>query len=315
MSATATSRSEPRFDEPDVVRAATIFQLFPQPRAMALVLRVVALLLVSWLGVNAAWGLADPDGTLVSRWEAQVLPLTWWLAASAGALGLAALVAAVRGRRSMALVSSVLAIYVPATLVGWTWTEAVQWPPAAARVLFIVPAAPILMVLMAWKTPLGELPLRFGSWTGTGRLFGRNPTSWRRRLVLAVGLFVLLIAIPGQGAAGFESVLTGRLWTALPSIVALYVVNAVVEETLFRGLFLPVIARATGAGAAIWLQAFFFGLHHWGSSPTVVQGAVMMLPLTVLGAVWGKGTHDTRGLGWSVSVHAGLGVAYAVAMA
>ncbi len=79
--------------------------------------------------------------------------------------------------------------------------------------------------------------------------------------------------------------MSGSLWASLPFGVALFTVNAVVEETLFRGLFLPTIARVTGAGSDIWLQAVFFSLHHWGSSAAAIQGAVMFLPLTLLGAV------------------------------
>ncbi len=75
-------------DELEAVRRVGMFDLLPDRQSTAVFLSILALLLVAWLGVNAAWGMASPSATLISRWEQRLLPLRWWLGAAV--VGLAA---------------------------------------------------------------------------------------------------------------------------------------------------------------------------------------------------------------------------------
>ncbi len=179
------------------------------------------------------------------------------------------------------------------------------------RSLMIMAAAPILGASALLRISLRSFPLRFGHWNRRGALFGdTNGSTWGRRLGWAMLTVILPVALLMQSSHGFSLVASGAFWYALPHAAVLSLVNAVAEEVIFRGLLQRPLVDRLGLPGGIWFQGAFFGLHHWGSSPSIIAGLAMFPILTLLGYVWGKAVYETDGLGWSVSFHTALGLAY-----
>ncbi len=271
-----------------------------------------AQLLATWLGVNAVWGLTSPKDTLVSGWERGVAPLHAWVVASAAILSATLIPALARGGKARALLPAVLLAYLAGVLLS-RGVIATLTPGnvVVERSLMMMVAAPILAVLALMRVSLKSFPLRFGQWNRRGALFGdSNGTTWERRLGWSMLVVILPIALLMQGSRGFSLLTSGAFWHVLPQAALLSLVNALAEEVVFRGLLQPPLVERHGPSRGIWLQGAFFGIHHWGSAPSIIAGLAMFPILTFLGYVWGKATHETDGLGWSVSFHAALGVAY-----
>lgn len=273
--------------------------------------RVGLLLVVTWLGVNAAWGATSPRDTLVSGWERGLAPLrSWVVAAGISLAGVLVWTLRRRGRLAALLPAMLLAYLLGVAASRWAIVALRPESSVLERSLLVVAAFPMLLAPLVLGVPLHGFPLRFGSWGSAGVPMGRATTTWRRALALALLGFILPVALLLQAAAGFAPWQTGALWPALPGIVALALVNALGEELLFRGLIQRPLVDRLGASAGVWFQAAFFGIHHWGSSPSIVAGLAMFPFLTLLGALWGRATLETRGLAWSVALHGALGVAY-----
>ena len=92
------------------------------------------------------------------------------------------------------------------------------------------------------------------------------------------------------------------------------VVNAAVEEAVFRGFIQHAVIRCAGVGRGLWLQGLFFGVHHFGMSVSVLGTLPGALAIGLGSVVIGKSVLETRGLGWAIAVHAvfdfGIFVAY-----
>lgn len=277
------------------------------------------LLLATWLGVNAVWGLTGPRDTLLSGIERQVAPLAVWVAIPMMGLVLVAWLAGRRRERGLLAASTMLLAYLAGVVVSRCAKLAVD--PAggipledladAGRALFersflLIPALPMLVV--GYLLCREELPFRFGDWraklprrasaeTTEGSRTWRDATLWALLLVGLPG-FVLM-----QSTVGFAPVKTGTLWPALFPVLALALLNGFAEELLFRGLIQTALVSYLGAQWAVLLQAIFFAIHHWGASPSLIAGAPMAL-LLVLAAVWmGRSVLATHGLGWAVCFH------------
>jgi len=263
-------------------------------------LGVGLLLLTTWLGVNATWGLTSPQDTLVSGFERQIAPLAAWVGGAVVLLVLAVLLAGRRQDRSLLAVSAMLLAYLVGVVASRYAKLAVDPPGGlplenladAGRALFersflLIPALPMLVV--GYYLCRKDLPLRFGDWS-------KETGTWGRTMLWAL----LLIGVPGfllmQSTVEFAPVKTGSLWPALLPVLALALLNAFTEELLFRGLLQTPLVGYLGARWGVLLQAVFFAIHHWGASPSLIAGAPTALILA-FAAVW---------MGWSKSSHTGF---------
>ncbi len=268
------------------------------------------LLAASWLGVNAVWGLTSASDTLVSRWERELLPLTWWVLVAVAMTTGAAIVFGIRRQRNALRLSVMLLAY----FVGVALSRYARFliDPADTivdRGFMLLGALPMIAVAAAFGT-LRDHPLRIGDWSVATRLFSRDgeETPWSRRLPAALLFVALPVAILLQLSVGFAPFTSGRIWQILPVILALALLNGTIEELLFRGMIQPPLIGFLGPGWGIWLQALFFGVHHWGASPSLIAGLPTAVFLVLVGAVFGKSALETRGLGWAISVHVALDI-------
>ena len=270
------------------------------------------LLVATWLGVNATWGLTSPRHTLVSGLERQLAPLAAWAAGSAFVLVVVVLLAARRRGRGVVAISSMLLAYLIGVVASRYAKLAVDPPGGipletladAGRAVFersflLVPALPMLVV--GYALCREDLPLRFGDWRAE-----TTRGAWGRSMLVAL----LLVGLPGivlmQSTVGFAPVKTGSLWPALLPVLALALLNAFAEELLFRGLIQTPLVSYLGPSWGVLLQAFLFAILHWGASPSLVGGAPMAVIL-FFAAIWmGRSVLATRGLGWAITFHAML---------
>jgi len=282
-------------------------------------------LCTGWLGVNAVWGLTGPDDTLLSGWMGKVAPLGVWLAGVYGVLAIL-WVLSLRSRSDRGKAVRFSVLIVGLYLGGVAGFEALYNAIRPALGSTGVPATsivdglrfalhrsfmllPVIPMVLAWRLGPGarerRVPLRFGNWRAQTRvklpLLGYVSWSWAFLLVAVfVGLPFFLVF---QSQVGFEPILCGALFRMAPALLLMALANGLVEEVVFRGFFLSALTPATGVRAAVWLQAIFFGLHHFGSSPVPMQALTTMLVSTLVGYLLGRSVVGTRGLGWAVLIH------------
>jgi membrane protease YdiL (CAAX protease family) len=120
---------------------------------------------------------------------------------------------------------------------------------------------------------------------------------------------VLPAALILQATVGFRPIRSGAIVAALPAIVIASLVNALAEETIFRGFVQPAAIGLLGFGRGLWLQGLFFGLVHWGASVGALSALPVSLAIGVGSVVFGKSVLETRGLAWSILAHAMFDVA------
>jgi len=282
-------------------------------------------LFVGWLGVNAVWGLTGPDDTLVSGWMGQVAPPGVWLAGVFAVLA-SIWVLSLRSPSNHGKAVRFAVLIVGAYLGGVAGFETLYRAVRPALGSTGVPATsivdglrfalhrsfllmPILPMALVWRLGPRDLgrpvPLRFGDWSTRTRvklpLLGHVSWSWAFLIVAVfVGIPFFLVF---QSQVGFEPLTSGVLLRMAPALLLMAFANGVVEEVVFRGFFLSALTPATGIRAAVWLQAIFFGLHHFGSSPVPMQALTTMLVSTLVGYLLGRSVVGTRGLGWAVLIH------------
>ena len=115
--------------------------------------------------------------------------------------------------------------------------------------------------------------------------------------VLLGGLFITFLASQNPGAlSGSAAVLP---W--LPLILLSAALNAFGEEAKYRAAPLATLLPAVGPRHAIWLTSLWFGLgHYYGGFPS---GPVGLVYSGLLALLLGKAMLDTRGMGWSWTIH------------
>jgi membrane protease YdiL (CAAX protease family) len=185
-----------------------------------------------------------------------------------------------------------------------------SWPLSAATRQGLEVLTTYLTVMVA---PLGLLALLVpaqlqpppGGWLQWG---WRPPAAVTRpalRMVLMVlplvalasWLLQLLWRDPGGTNPLLEMVLdTSDGWALLAFAVTAVVLAPLFEETLFRGVLLPVVARHLGAPWAVLISALVFAIAHLSLAELV--------PLSVLGVGLGLLRWRTGRLGASVCLHA-----------
>jgi membrane protease YdiL (CAAX protease family) len=116
-------------------------------------------------------------------------------------------------------------------------------------------------------------------------------------VALASWLLQLVWADPGGSNPLLELVLTSSDgWALLSFAITAVVFAPLFEETLFRGVLLPVLGRYFGAIAGVLISALLFALAHLSLGELV--------PLSVLGVGLGLLRWQTGRLGASVCLHA-----------
>ncbi len=284
----------------------------------------VFLLAVTWLGVNAVWGLLGPRDTFVSVWLRAFLPLNQWVFLSLALLFVATVAAGWRRHSGLVTVASLLLAYLGGVLISEIIGRQVnlaetplremtgQLFPLLDRSVLLVPAIPMLGVLWMRRQSHLEHIFRVGTWTdpvASWSIGGRYPT-WGLLLLGWLSLVALPAALLMQAQVGFAPFRSGTAWAALPALSALALLNGFTEELLFRGFIQSALVACLGRTKGVWLQAAFFGIHHWGASPGAAAGFPAMIFTVLLGALWGRSVLKTRGLGWAVVTHASIDLAF-----
>ena len=133
-------------------------------------------------------------------------------------------------------------------------------------------------VLVAWwlarRAPRGEL---WRSWLRRGRVTAELP--WLLVLTVVVTAAALLIwqrLFDGRLPQAYVDAAVGRpLWLLVTAGAGFSLVNAAVEEAIFRGVLQTATERVSGPEVAIVVQAVAFGVLHLVGVPTGIVGAVM----------------------------------------
>lgn len=150
-----------------------------------------------------------------------------------------------------------------AVAVGLLWL----WPlPAAVAV--------VGAWLLARRSARAEL---WRSWLRRGRITPEVPVLLLGTvMVTAVALVAWQQVFGGRLPEGYRDVAQGRpVWLILSAGAAFTLVNAAVEEAIFRGVLQTSLHHVIGPAGAVLVQAVAFGLLHVLGIPTGLIGAVM----------------------------------------
>ncbi|MDQ7824800.1 MAG: CPBP family intramembrane glutamic endopeptidase [Candidatus Eremiobacteraeota bacterium] len=181
------------------------------------------------------------------------------------------------------------------------------------RLYQVIPLA--CMALLFFTYPPGYFAsyLKAGDWSRETDLVGAHMATWKK--ITAYFVAVLFYALAGFAVIAFLfppplPVLKAPFYgmTGLAplfiSLVLFSLIGAFMEESFFRGIFLPVFTRSLGADGIIF-QAFLFGAIHFDISQPL--GSIGKLVLfTFLGWIWGKATVETGGIGAGLVMHGAI---------
>ncbi len=196
---------------------------------------------------------------------AVLLALSYSGTAAAALLLLAALlVLALRSGSSAAVDAVILTILLYAAV--------------AAGVFGLWPLPGAVAVLVAWwlarRSPRGQL---WRSWMRRGNATAELP--WLLVLTVVLTAAALLSwqrLFDGRLPQAYVDAAAGRpLWLLVAAGAGFSLLNAAVEEVIFRGVLQTALEGVTGPIVAIVVQAVAFGVLHIVGVPTGVIGAVM----------------------------------------
>lgn len=165
--------------------------------------------------------------------------------------------------------------------------------------------APMLLVWAIFSGRVHSWTLGIENWSLRSRGLSAKETPgplWRD-LFGGYLIFVLVFAALMQAGASFAPITSGLVITLLSAILLASVVNATVEEVVFRGLIQPSFISAGGAAAGLWMTGLLFGLMHWGLTVGILAALPVSLALGFGSVIWGKVTYETRGIGWAIVAH------------
>lgn len=267
----------------------------------------LATLLVAWLWVVVFLGPYVRSALATSL--ASVAPRQLLIAVLATALGLIA-AATWRAKRGFALMALMLLAYLGGTALSSVGFRLVDTTGATGWMRFslqrlaygLLVVAPMAVVWVMGRGAFGAFPEPLGSWTDRSRLFSRTGEvatwkQWMGGLALMAGIpFFLLM----QFASGFP--ISDAVWFVLPAIL-MSLVNATVEEVIFRGFVQPAVIGNVGVGLGLWAQGLFFGLHHFGLSVSLLGTLPGAVFVGVGSVAFGKSVLETRGLAWAIAAH------------
>lgn len=176
------------------------------------------------------------------------------------------------------------------------------------RLWFVLPLALMMgLVALLYRPAPGEAAPRLGlgDWSVASRSFSmkEKPMRWSRFLLGGYLGFCVVLGLFLQLGVGFAPVMEGglaRLWWA---VLAAALVNAAVEEIVYRGFLQPAFIRFGGAGPGLWATGLLFGLAHWGLSVGVLAALPVSLLIGLGSVAWGKAAYETRGIAWPIAAH------------
>lgn len=177
---------------------------------------------------------------------------------------------------------------------------------ALFRLLFgIGLAAPMLFVWLVFSGRVHSWALGIENWGLRSRSFSakETPSAIWQLLIGGYLSFVLIFGALMQAGASFSPIISGVVFAMIGAILLAAIVNALVEEVVFRGLIQPSFVAAGGVAAGLWMTGLLFGLMHWGLTVGVLAALPVSLALGFGSIIWGKVTYETRGLGWAILAH------------
>lgn len=271
-------------------------------------LLALLMLSVSWISINAVWGMTGPV-TLVSGWLSDQGLLREALIYGPAVLMLISVAAGLLRNQKLMILGLMLLAYVLGVFLSRYMKETID--PSnifVNRSLLLVPAIPMLIVAFSSKPRMTFL-LAIGDWSQKCEIRLLRCKNWRKALVVTTMSLAIPAFILFQAGVEFKPIETGSIWAWMPRIVGLSILNGFSEELLFRGLMIIPLVALLGVRKGIWFQAIYFGFHHLGASPELIAGLPMAIILTFLGVLFGYGTWETKGLGWAIILHALLDIA------
>ena len=305
---------------PDESRELSLWRLLKADRlAPPRWAMLLALALAAWIGGVAF--LAPYRPTEVSRMLTALGPAQFWYL---GALAVPAALLAwslIRRDRRLGYAAATVLAYIAgfwgSGLLMWALPGDMDIPFQGAgdlvdfvlfRLWFVLPLALVMgLVALLYRPVPGEAApmLGVGDWSVASRSFSMKeaPMRWSRFLLGGNLGVVLVLALLLQLSVGFAPVTGGglaRLWWA---VLAAALVNAAVEEIVYRGFLQPAFIRFGGAGAGLWTTGMLFGLIHWGLSVGVLAALPVSLLIGLGSVAWGKAAYETRGLSWPIAAH------------
>lgn len=140
------------------------------------------------------------------------------------------------------------------------------------------PLPGVVAVLAAWwLASRSARAALWRSWFRCGRVTRELP--WLMVVTIAVTAAALVAwqrLFDGQLPPEYVEAAAGRpLWLLVLGGAAFSLVNAAVEEAIFRGVLQTALERVSGPAIAVVVQAVAFGLLHIVGVPTGVIGAIM----------------------------------------
>ena len=286
---------------------------------------LIVLALAAWVG-GVGW-LAPYRPTQVSGLLTALLPAGTWYVAALAVPALLLVVGLVRRDRPMAYASATVLAYLAgfagSGLLFGLFPADMELPLRNARDLigfvlfrlwFLIPLA-LLMggVALLFRPAPGEAAPRlgWGDWSVESRIFGRNEKlqPWSRELFRGYLGFILILGLFLQLGVGFAPIAEGRLLALWWAVLVAALVNAAVEEIVYRGFLQPAFIRLGGVGPGLWTTGMMFGLLHWGLSVGILAALPTSLLIGLGSVAWGKAAYETRGLGWPIAAHFMIDVA------
>lgn len=214
-------------------------------------------------GRNTQAAVVTGSATLLAGavWLALSYPVT---AAAAGLLLAVLMVLALRSSSSASVDAVIMTILLYATV--------------AVDVFGLWPSPGLAAVSAAWwlarRSPRAQL---WRSWLRRGSVTVELP--WLLMLTVVVTAAALLVwqrLFDGRLPQSYVDAAMGRpLWLLIVVGVGFSLVNAAVEEAIFRGVLQTAMESVSGPVVAIVVQAFAFGVLHIVGVPTGIVGAVM----------------------------------------
>lgn len=170
------------------------------------------------------------------------------------------------------------------------------------RLYHIFPLSALLGLYLSYPDGITENYLQGSDLNVKTEVFDKeNPRTWksiviRFAVVILLTTGVLVFLSHSRGAAkGFPAIMI------VP--IALYAVwTCLVEETVFRGVFMGALVNPAGANVANHVQALLFAVVHYDPSSWVLS-AVKIAVFYILGWFFGKATQETKGVGASLLMH------------
>lgn len=169
------------------------------------------------------------------------------------------------------------------------------------RLFQFFPLFLLIIVFFSYRNGF-ENYFRFGNLSVVTNTLGKkSPQSWGK-ILFKFGLWIILILV-----AMIVTVSLFRPTAPFPAIMLFPIIpyalwNAFVEEGFFRGIFLPVLSDAFDSKWGNIIQALLFGLFHFSPGDFAISLLRLVL-LSFLGWIFGKATHETKGLGTSWIIH------------